>query len=95
VHQAYNGFRYVNGTPADCVHIALTGLLGYRPDLVAWHQQRRQHGRRHDLLGHRGCGHGRLSVRHSRHCFSQVDKGWGELEAAAQKAADMVRQMLH
>jgi 5'-nucleotidase len=34
VHQAYNGFRYVNGTPADCVHIALTGLLGYRPDLV-------------------------------------------------------------
>ncbi len=34
VHQAANGFRYVNGTPADCVHIALTGLLGYRPDLV-------------------------------------------------------------
>jgi 5'-nucleotidase len=32
--QAANGFRYVNGTPADCVHIALTGLLGYRPDLV-------------------------------------------------------------
>ena len=24
----------MNGTPADCVHIALTGLLGYRPDLV-------------------------------------------------------------
>ncbi len=34
VHEAGNGFRYVNGTPADCVHIALTGLLGYRPDLV-------------------------------------------------------------
>ena len=34
VHKAHNGFRYVNGTPADCVHIALTGLLGYRPDLV-------------------------------------------------------------
>ena len=34
VHRADNGFRYVNGTPADCVHIALTGLLGYRPDLV-------------------------------------------------------------
>ena len=29
-----NGFRYVSGTPADCVHLALTGLLGYRPDLV-------------------------------------------------------------
>jgi 5'-nucleotidase len=34
VHTAPNGFRYINGTPADCVHIALTGLLGYRPDLV-------------------------------------------------------------
>jgi 5'-nucleotidase len=34
VTRASNGFRYVNGTPADCVHIALTGLLGYRPDLV-------------------------------------------------------------
>ena len=34
VSQAANGFRYVNGTPADCVHIALTGLLGYKPDLV-------------------------------------------------------------
>ena len=34
VHRAANGFRYVNGTPADCVHIALTGLLEWRPDLV-------------------------------------------------------------
>ena len=34
VETAANGFRYVNGTPADCVHIALTGLLGYRPDMV-------------------------------------------------------------
>ena len=34
VHAAHNGFRYVTGTPADCVHIALKGLLDYRPDLV-------------------------------------------------------------
>ena len=34
VQQANNGFRYVNGTPADCVHVALTGLLGFWPDLV-------------------------------------------------------------
>ena len=34
VRQGENVFRNVNGTPADCVHIALTGLLGYRPDLV-------------------------------------------------------------
>jgi len=34
VRTAANGFRYVNGTPTDCVHIAITGLLGQRPDLV-------------------------------------------------------------
>ncbi|HBI82993.1 5'/3'-nucleotidase SurE [Orrella sp. NBD-18] len=34
VRQAPNGFIYVNGTPSDCVHIAMTGLLDHRPDLV-------------------------------------------------------------
>src|SRR4026209_2614042 len=29
-----NGFRYVNGTPTDCVHLALTGLLDAPPDIV-------------------------------------------------------------
>ena len=28
------GFRVVNGTPSDCVHVALTGLLEHKPDLV-------------------------------------------------------------
>ena len=34
VVKASNGFYSVNGTPSDCVHIALTGILDYRPDLV-------------------------------------------------------------
>ena len=34
VRRADNGFLYVNGTPSDCVHIALTGLLEHRPDLI-------------------------------------------------------------
>ena len=34
VRQAANGFQYLNGTPTDCVHIAITGLLEHRPDLV-------------------------------------------------------------
>ena len=34
VRVAGNGFRYVNGTPTDCVHLALTGLLDAPPDLV-------------------------------------------------------------
>lgn len=34
VRQTDNGYFYVNGTPTDCVHIALTGLLPQRPDIV-------------------------------------------------------------
>lgn len=32
--QAPNGFTYVNGTPTDCVHLAITGLLENDPDMV-------------------------------------------------------------
>ncbi len=28
------GFIYVNGTPTDCVHLAITGLLSKEPDMV-------------------------------------------------------------
>lgn len=34
VKTAASGFRYLNGTPTDCVHLAITGLLEQRPDLV-------------------------------------------------------------
>lgn len=32
--QLDNGFIRVNGTPTDCVHLAITGLLDEEPDLV-------------------------------------------------------------
>ena len=34
VRRAANGFRYIDGTPTDCVHLALTGLVDPLPDLV-------------------------------------------------------------
>jgi 5'-nucleotidase len=34
VRRAENGFFYVNGTPTDCVHLAVTGLLDKLPDMV-------------------------------------------------------------
>ncbi len=34
VRKAGNGFFYVNGTPTDCVHLAVTGLLDEMPDVV-------------------------------------------------------------
>ena len=34
VKRAVNGFMFVNGTPTDCVHLAVTGLLDQLPDMV-------------------------------------------------------------
>jgi 5'-nucleotidase len=34
VRKAPNGFLFVNGTPTDCVHLAVTGLLDSLPDVV-------------------------------------------------------------
>jgi 5'-nucleotidase len=34
VKRAPSGFLFVNGTPTDCVHLAVTGLLDHLPDFV-------------------------------------------------------------
>ena len=34
LHKSHNGFFYVNGTPTDCVHLAVTGMLDVLPDMV-------------------------------------------------------------
>lgn len=34
VEQSTDGFYYVDGTPTDCVHLALSGLLDKSPDMV-------------------------------------------------------------
>ncbi len=34
VRRAPGGFQFVNGTPTDCVHLAVTGLLENLPDMV-------------------------------------------------------------
>ena len=61
---------YVNGTPTDCVHMAVTGLLDFEPDVRRLrHQHRLQHGRRHALLGHGRRGDRGLPAGHS------VDRG--------------------
>lgn len=34
LRRAASGFFYVNGTPTDCVHLAVTGMLESQPDMV-------------------------------------------------------------
>lgn len=93
VHQASNGFRYVNGTPADCVHVALTGLLGYRPDLVvSGINNGANMGDDTIYSGTVGAAMEGYLFGIPAIAFSQVDKGWAELESAAAKARELVQQ---
>ncbi len=34
LRKAASGYYYVNGTPTDCVHLAVTGMLDHQPDMV-------------------------------------------------------------
>ena len=95
VHRAANGFRYVNGTPADCVHIALTGLLGYRPDLVvSGINNGANMGDDTIYSGTVGAAMEGYLFGIPALAFSQVEKGWQHLDAAAAKARELVQQML-
>jgi 5'-nucleotidase len=95
VHQAANGFRYVNGTPADCVHVALTGLLGYRPDLVvSGINNGANMGDDTIYSGTVGAAMEGYLFGIPAIAFSQVTKGWGELEAAAAAARSIVDRVL-
>lgn len=34
MRKAPSGFFFINGTPTDCVHMAVTGMLGWVPDMI-------------------------------------------------------------
>lgn len=94
VQQVANGFRYVNGTPADCVHIALTGLLDYRPDLVlAGINNGANMGDDTIYSGTVGAAMEGYLFGIPSIAFSQVERDWRHLDAAAIKARDLVLQM--
>jgi len=94
VHEAGAGVRYVNGTPADCVHIALTGLLGYRPDLViSGINNGANMGDDTLYSGTVGAAMEGYLFGIPSIAFSLVDKGWGHIEDAARKARDLVERL--
>jgi len=95
VHQGLNGFRYVNGTPADCVHIALTGLLGFTPDLVvSGINDGANMGDDTIYSGTVGAAMEGYLFGIPAIAFSQVEKGWAHLDAAAAKARALVQQLM-
>ena len=94
VHRSANGFRYVNGTPADCVHIALTGLLDYKPDLVvSGINNGANMGDDTIYSGTVGAAMEGFLFGVPSIAFSQVDRDWHNLEAAALKAKELVLQI--
>lgn len=91
VYRASNGFYFINGTPSDCVHIALTGMLDYRPDLVVSGINQGQN------MGDDTLYSGTVAAATEGYlfgvpaiAFSQVEHGWANLTAAAQVARDIV-----
>ncbi|KQP14439.1 5'/3'-nucleotidase SurE [Pseudorhodoferax sp. Leaf267] len=95
VHQSSNGFRYVNGTPADCMHIALTGLLGYRPDLVvSGINNGANMGDDTIYSGTVGAAMEAYLFGIPAIAFSQTEKGWQHLDAAGATARALVEQLI-
>lgn len=91
VQQAANGFYFVNGTPTDCVHIALTAIMDQRPDLVVSGINNGQN------MGDDTLYSGTVAAATEAYlfgipsiAFSQVMHGWQHVDAAARMARDIV-----
>lgn len=93
VHRAENGFHFVNGTPSDCVHIALTGGLSFRPDLIVSGINQGQN------MGDDTLYSGTVAAATEGYlfgipaiAFSQIEKGWAHLDVAARIAREIVER---
>ncbi|MFO1293380.1 MAG: 5'/3'-nucleotidase SurE [Rubrivivax sp.] len=93
--QSVRGVRVVTGTPSDCVHLALTGALAERPDLVLSGINNGAN------MGDDTLYSGTVAAAMEGYlfgvpaiAFSQVDKGWAHLDAAAATARAIVEQVL-
>ncbi|HJV97158.1 MAG TPA: 5'/3'-nucleotidase SurE [Albitalea sp.] len=95
VFTAANGIRYINGTPSDCVHIALTGMLEQRPDLVvSGINQGANMGDDTLYSGTVAAAMEGFLFGIPAIAFSQCDKGWAHLDAAARVARSVIEQVI-
>lgn len=93
VYRASNGFYSINGTPSDCVHIALTGIMDHRPDLIVSGINQGQN------MGDDTLYSGTVAAATEGFlfgipaiAFSQVHHGWAHVDAAAKVARDIVQR---
>lgn len=95
VRRAKNGFYVVNGTPSDCVHIAMTGLLDFKPDLVVSGINNGAN------MGDDTIYSGTVAAAMEGHlfgvpsiAFSLIERGWPNLDDVAQKCGELVLRFL-
>lgn len=95
VWEAPSGTTVINGTPSDCVHVALTGLLDHRPDLIVSGINNGQN------MGDDTIYSGTVAAAMEGYlfgvpaiAFSLVDKGNAHLDSAARIAHDIVARYL-
>lgn len=95
VWTAANGYRYLNGTPSDCVHVALTGLLPQRPDLVVSGINNGAN------MGDDTLYSGTVAAAMEGYlfgipsiAFSLSEKGWAHLDTAARVARRLIEQVI-
>jgi 5'-nucleotidase len=95
MQQAANGFYFVNGTPTDCVHVALTGMLDKLPDLVVSGINNGPN------MGDDTLYSGTVAAATEGYlfgipaiAFSQGSYGWAHIDAAAKVARDIVQRYL-
>ena len=93
VIQAEENVFHVSGTPSDCVHVALTGLLPWKPDLVVTGINQGAN------MGDDTLYSGTVAAATEGYlfdipsiAFSQVRKGWEEIDSAARIARDIVER---
>jgi len=92
---ASKGFRVVNGTPSDCVHVAMTGLLERKPDLVLSGINNGEN------MGDDTLYSGTVAAAMEGFlfgvpaiAFSLQHKGWAHVEAAARGARRVVEALI-
>ncbi|HVG05018.1 MAG TPA: 5'/3'-nucleotidase SurE [Burkholderiaceae bacterium] len=93
ISQAENGFTFINGTPSDCVHIALTGLLDQMPDLIVSGINNGQN------MGDDTIYSGTVAAAMEGYlfgvpaiAFSLLDRGFEHLDVAAETAREIVQR---
>jgi 5'-nucleotidase len=90
-----DGFFFINGTPTDCVHVAMTGFLEQKPDLViSGINQGENMGEDVLYSGTVAAAVEGMMFGVPGIAFSQIDRGWNRIDDAAKAAHDVVAQML-